>query len=84
MTFKMRMRGGLRRVLAKKPEPSWCKGEEGDGRIRCCISIGTGVAFQVSGNTGLISKPEPALTSALGVYVSDLGNVELPVASVLT
>jgi hypothetical protein len=52
-------------VLAKNPEPSWCNDEEGGGRIRCWIALGTGCVSHVSGNTGLTSRPEAALTSEL-------------------
>lgn len=65
MTFNILIKGGLSRVLVENPKPSWCKEEEGGGLIRRCISLGTGCSSQVSGKTGLTSKPEAAFTSAL-------------------
>lgn len=65
ITFKMRSNGGLRSVFAQNPEPSRRIGDEGGGRIRCCISRGTGCVSQVSGKTGLANSPVPAFTSLL-------------------
>lgn len=61
----------LRSEFAKNPDPSWCRGDEGGGWIRCWISGGTGSASQVKGKTGLRRRPEPALTSALVKWLEE-------------